>query len=433
MIAPELTGHVSQTQRPSLISWAVKLVLVLLVADAIWKFGFYGIYEPLISPNVDFLKHWYAGHRLRHGHSPYYGDAELYLGFNYPLFTGWLFVYLSFFSAETARIIWLSQNLLLCTATWLLVALFMRPPYVNAAFEDPRLTAIRHGVVRYWPIVTLSAFANYHPILDCLKPANVDPFNLVTIMAFAALWLKRRDWAAGVLLAVAVLVKIVPILLLVPIVLCRRWRVAWGLFGALGLYALILLVTGTWRLEVFLYQDVLPQIGFHYRVMSLSLHKLIIRLRYQERFDDAAFYNRVILAVNVVLGFVYSGVCWVCSRRKFADVDDLILAFSLAALPLFSPLLEFHHFVWAAPALFIQLRAWAVGRIPHGLAGLLLGAWIALNAIRVRNNFYKWHWDLPPLEYLSLFGMGIALLSVWAVFAVRRTAAEAVAAPEQSV
>jgi hypothetical protein len=52
-----------------------------------------------------------------------------------------------------------------------------------------------------------------------------------------------------------------------------------------------------------------------------------------------------------------------------------------------SPLLEYHHLVWTAPALFIQLRDWCSGRVTHPQAFFLALAWFAIIMVRVFNDF----------------------------------------------
>lgn len=75
------------------------LWLMYIMAAAL--FSYHCVYTSLVTRGVDYGKHWKAAHVLLKGGSPYEGD--LYMSFNYPLFTGWLFSWLAGWRWRSAR------------------------------------------------------------------------------------------------------------------------------------------------------------------------------------------------------------------------------------------------------------------------------------------------------------------------------------------
>lgn len=390
-------------------------VLVLLWADILFKLAYWGMWLPLHAPDCDYWKHWEAARAMLRGDSPYYGGPDLYLGFNYPLFTGYLFIFLGFFTQQVSEVIWEVFNLLFSIGGGLIAWRYMRPAMPTRFPGEPNLSFLfREAVHVNWGTAVFVLVANFHPLLLNFMPGNIDPLNFVLFMGLGAALVRGREALAGVLLAALCLVKVAPVLLLVPIFFARRWRMLWTTTGLLALYLFHLLATNLWRTELFLYTDVLPRIGYHYLGISSSIHHVLANLVNPAAIASAEAYARWTVAINLVLLAVFVGACAVWSRNRARDFVHL-MSFSMFMAVLMSPLLEYHHFVWAAPVLFFQVRDWVNGRISTAFALLCVVGWIALNSARIINDFVAM-FPVSPLHWGSAIAIYLAVLCAWLAF-----------------
>lgn len=82
-------------------------------------------------------------------------------------------------------------------------------------------------------VLVMAAVFGARPVVSDLQHGNLNIFVMVWIALAWALYVRGRDVAAGVLLALAIVTKITPALLLVYFVYKRQWRVVIG--AAIGL------------------------------------------------------------------------------------------------------------------------------------------------------------------------------------------------------
>lgn len=396
----------------------IQFLLIVLWADALFKFGFYVLYQPLTSPASDYLKHWEAAKAVLAGRTPYYGAPDLYLGFNYPMFTAYAFSYLGFLDFPTSKVVWTIGNAIFLVLGVVVAAVYLRPAIRT---EDTTIAVgsdLCDAFRRHWVSVVVIATLNFHPLIRAFTQANIDPFEFLLLVIFAAALVKKCDGLAGGVLAAVTLVKVVPILLLVPLVAVRRWRVIGFYLGGLLLYALILLLTGKWRMEAFLYADVLPKIGFQYLGISYSTHKMLAILWNPAALTSTTAYNQWVFAINAVLMLVMCGVCAYAFFRRRAQNEHLV-AFGTVMLALMSPLLEYHHFVWAVPAYFLQMKSWAEGTISNRLMLLCVLAWVGLFFVRILNDFVSPLFSFPYLSFSPLAGAVLAAVTAAVAFNIR--------------
>lgn len=368
--------------------FADRLLPILAGLIGLWHVIYYWIIIPIRVTGVDFPKHWYGAHNILAGQSPYIG--EMYLA--YPFFAGFIHLWLVLVPLEIAELPWDILNILLCLGGYGLIAWLYRPP------QDNTLGDARQWVQRYWAVLCLAIVSLSDAIHTILLSANIDPINFFLSVAFTGLFLKKKDTASGIVLAALVLVKIAPIFLLLPVLAMSRWRIASACTGTLIVYALFLLVSGYWKQEIYLYQDVLPMLPWRWMVISKSIHRFLGETVFPGVLGSEAAYKQFCVVVNIIILAVYTPLLsWLFFTRSRRS-ESAALAFGYAMVLIIGPLLQENHLCWAVPALFIHLRLWASGKLPDVLSVILVVNWGLMLSFRTLAGIpAKLHLDIEPL------------------------------------
>ncbi|MDK2972210.1 MAG: hypothetical protein PWP23_1965 [Candidatus Sumerlaeota bacterium] len=351
------------------------LAWLLIAYLLVW----HGLVFPLSSPSADYGKHWYAAVAILHGESPYKGP-DLYLGFNYPMLTGFLFLHLAAFSLDVGETVWEITNFLFVIAGALVLVWGFRPggDERNEALEGTGvIPGLRSFLRRHWLTTVFLLVANYQPLHRVLIASNLEPLNMLLGAMFVAFAARRRDTAAGITLTVFALTKLAPVFILIPLVAMRRWRIVFASLGAFAVYGLFLLVTGYWRTELFLYTDVVPRIPFTYMDLSCSLHRFAASVLDPAILENEEAYKGLVFKLNVVMMLVYLGIVALWMRLKHRDPLVFLAWGCFMVLP-FTPLLEINHFVWVTGAVFLQLHAWRTGRMSDIGFVMCVACWVGI-------------------------------------------------------
>jgi hypothetical protein len=83
-----------------------------------------------------------------------------------------------------------------------------------------------------------------YPFLFLIDRGNIDGFVLL-FMCMGIYHIGRKDWAAGICLAMAISLKVYPVLVVFPLIAGRRWKTL--LFLALAMVLLVLAAPGLWK------------------------------------------------------------------------------------------------------------------------------------------------------------------------------------------
>ena len=392
--------------------------LLLALCWMAWAFMFvkYVLILPYIFPGVDFPKHHRAAVEIIHGRSPFTGRN--FLGFNYPLFTAWVYSFLAPLSEAQAKIVWDVTNGILLLASLALLVCFHRPCFdqagasVNAAERDSLAWRTRRWWARHWPSLAALMMAAYAPIFMDFHCGNVEPLNVILLIALSAAMLRGAERTAGVLLAILCLVKILPVLFILPFAVAGKRRVVWYCIGSLGLYGAVLLATGWWRWEWFLFTQTLPNVGFQYHGLSSSLTSIAGRMFFFELMKSKAAYDlasRVVAAGALGLDLAILAASWRAWRASWRDGLSVM---SLSIL-LMTPLLEYHHIVWALPAYLLLFVDYIEGRIGARFFAWALALWLAIFACRYLAEI-SIHYRFPPRDAATLL-----LIVLWLSTAAR--------------
>jgi alpha-1,2-mannosyltransferase len=268
---------------------------------------------------------------------------------------------------------------------------------------------------------------------------QVSYFVLVLVLAGMTALEARRSWLAGVLLAGAVLLKLLPGIFLVWLLLKRRWQAAGALVAATVVIGLVpcLVVFGpaeTWTYHQQWWEHNRPGQATRFARSedatvhfidrrNQSMQEVVARLTWPEH-PRAAAWQPVELSESAgrwvalgVLGGLFAGFVW-WTRRSW-DVLSLgrrraeMAAYAVGML-VFSPLLRQYYLVWALPAILVlalvgsdERGGW---RRRVGQAGLFV--WLA--------GMVAWIWPVT-----RVYGAHLAMLFVVGVLVLTGVGTEA--------
>ncbi len=338
-----------------------------------------GIYKPLTIFGVDYGKHWKAARAVLEGRSTYL-EPELWMGFNYPQATAFTFIWLGWMSFETAQKVWKIFLLACIVACWAMAWRALKPAAPDS-MTDSRLAPgdrlLRGAFRAHWWLATAFATAAFMPAVSAIYIGNIDPYNALLAVAMVALLAKERPRAAGVVWALLTLVKLLPGALLIPVLLWRRGRVLAAFLATMLVYLLILIAMNRLQFEWYFFREMLPKVPSYWRNISITP----IRILFDATGHGDLWNNPYAFetAARIQLALFAAAYCAVLFNLKRRGLDWMRgLEVAIVLYPILTPLLEYHHFVFMLPALYLQARRWAEGRMGWGVAGGLLAGWVML-------------------------------------------------------
>ncbi len=292
----------------------------------------------------------------------------------------------------------------------------------------------------------LTAVAAYTLTLPCfthtLARGQVGVLVLFLLTAVFYFYLKREDFFAGMLLALAIVLKVSPPGFAVFFFLFKReWRVLWWTLAGAGLFTLIVpgWVLGRERTIEYLFEwlrlaaqsvsarpfesPVWHQATTPFAQDNQSLSALATRLFWGTESLYFQGSNEVIrLGTRILSGAVLAGLAFsLRSRRADGDKTRLLAQYALfpALMLLASPVSETHHYTVLFLLFAAALMLMEGGR-PAQRVWLALAAWISFlfYLAGLLNRGAGWY-GLPAAGLLVLFAV------VWRIAADRTRALEA--------
>ena len=350
-------------------------------------------------PQYDFFQYYAAGHNWRAGFDPYatlvgvpgaiaIPRSDRISGYIYPPAILPLLGQLARLSYDRARAVWLA----LCLAALLC-------PLVLGAVLAPG---------RRW--VTIAAglllVAASDPVLFHIRQGQIDMIVAGLSVTAYLLYGRRRSWPTALLFAVAIAIKVTPLVLMLALVAYRRdWRLLAKtmLVGGLLVAATLVFVHAQYYVEYV--SRVLPAASegnpfFH----NQSLLRTWSHLGEWAKYASLTGYA-IVIAIAAAAGFSGTGgpaeVHVPAPRDSGAALrtrDIQVLGLAVIGLLLFSPLAWRMAFVWAVVPMALVLaavpwrgRAWQYALVATGTALMCLPLW-----------------DLPVLDSLETIGAGLA-------------------------
>ncbi|MFB2875253.1 glycosyltransferase family 87 protein [Floridanema aerugineum] len=238
------------------------------------------------------------------------------------------------------------------------------------------------GITGWKKIVLLGIFAINGPLYYSLKQGNTTHFMLLPLLAAVFLLAEKREFWAGVLLAIASLIKL-PLLLFGGYLLARqKWQALAGFTGTiLAVVGASILIFGV-NLHTVWYQEcVLPYIGkpiSRYNVQSVD--SFLIRLVASPSVLGTGTPIEVDWPFKVVryllLALLIGGSIWICWRSKqplTPETANLEFCIVLCLAIIISPISWTHYYV----LLLVPLSLYVCDRLPIPQNRL----WLALMGI----------------------------------------------------
>ncbi|HBF34772.1 TPA: hypothetical protein DDW35_09435 [Candidatus Sumerlaeota bacterium] len=311
------------------------------------------------------------------GKNPYAGRN--YLKFPYPMFTVFFCSFLTLFSEANAWFLWeILMKFFVCAGFGLVI--FCCKPLLVASQEKTRnyLSAeSSRFLVIHWMIIAVLLCAAFRPAFWGLFYGNIQPLAFFLICLFTALILHGHDKTAGCVLAMACLVKITPVILVIGFLFTQKKRLLYAWFVFMCCYAILLLLTGWWRWELFFVEKTLPNQSFQWIFTSHSLTVYLGTIFFHDVLKVKSIFNCTsrIVALSVLFATLLS--LYLAARRQRGSGLFWRDAFSLTCYPmlLISPLLEVHHHTCLIPALVFLLHDYLEQRCTHRYFAASLFFW----------------------------------------------------------
>jgi len=314
----------------------------------------------------------------------------------FPLFTGLLYVPLTYFNLKTAQVIWLTMSLaFVIPSIWLIAWLSSRRTgFVEIAF------------------VTFLAISSA-PLRFVLDFGQVNNFILLLLAAAMVLSEHRRDYSAGATLLAAALLKPIPALLFLPFILGRRWRVLVGAVG--GCAGIVGLSTAIWGWGI-LAEMIGPIVKYSQspfdRPINQSIDGFLLRSFTENQFATCWLNNPLLAQILwfAAAALLMGAAVLTTLKRPSNIVLNCCLWLSLALL--ISPISLEHYFVWLLMPLCVLSRQFLEQKRWFALSGVLV-SYLLLNfsptAIESLSRFQHGLWmllcNLPMFAILALYGL----------------------------
>lgn len=235
----------------------LRVSLIVILAALTVRFGLLVVEIGVGSVQQDFASYYVAGQSVTRGLSPFDNhidaDPPLWDGvavfrhsrFMYPPVVAYAFTPLTLLPYLSAKFVWMI----------LIFAALAASLWQAARLVDLRLD-LTNG------LILAVAVTAYFPVLTLLERGQIDSVTLmILIVAIRVLVRGKRQFPAGVLLAVATAVKLHGLFLLPFLIARKRWYAVLGfLAGAMGILMLSLLAHGPGPLNRYILEE-LPRIS----------------------------------------------------------------------------------------------------------------------------------------------------------------------------
>jgi len=329
----------------------------------------------------------------------------------YPPLFAVAFLPLAFLSYPAAFAIWLGLNVVfLAAALWICL-----PPAGKRRL--PALAA------------SLLVAGTFYPVWHHLKIGQSSLLVLLLLAVTLALLRLRRDGAAGITLAFAVLLKLTPAIFILFLVFRRRWRaVGFTLIGLVALTAISAAATG-WEAQVTYYTKIVPLLGAGTAFYpNQSINGFVTRLLgmgdYRKADLSAALpvARLAATAVSAILAGLSLFLVW--WRRKEPGVEaeeDGFLLLLIASL-LASPISWEHHYVALLLPAWILARRWGggvggeMGGCVRRAVPFLAGGALALAGSYVGVAVFE-KFGIGPLRPFLSSAACVGGIALWLIFA----------------
>ncbi len=332
----------------------------------------------------DFTSYLLAARALRDGGNPY--QLKMPFPYLYPLFAAFGLIPLTYVPYWLANAIWL----VLCVAGLAAGCLALERGGQRRRLAVPALVAL---------------LVFFSPIQSNMIHGQINSIVLFCCVMFYCAYARNRAAPAGAWLAAAVAVKVLPAVLLLFLIVRRKYRILLWTLLFTGLLCLLPVLVAGRELPAY-YRSYCD--AFVWPSLTRSMPNSPTHFSLQGAV--ACFLPSVpLLWQKVLCGLAVAAALFAVERAAARSGDSRrdIWPFCayLVACMLLSPVVETHHFVLAAPAVFLL-----------GVKAFLDRAWMTPTVVLCLGGFVVCFnlaaWDGTKLSYFASLAILLALLHV---------------------
>ncbi len=279
----------------------------------------------------DFSGYYYSPLKVFNGGNPYLGGKDFFTPFVYPppvlLFFS-PFTFLPFFIAQKVFLIISIFCLLLSTG--LLFKLFKLAPFSILG------------------LFFITLVLNYFPEKFTLGMGQINNVVLLMVTLFIYFYIKKKDYLSGIFLALAIAIKLFPILLIPYLIIKKKWKILFFSASAMIFIALFTYVFVDWKVNLFFYNNILPSFlsGLKSDYYNQALSGFLAR-----EINNASTVNLVKNSTAIVLTLL--SFILILIHRKHKALDLLCISTVLTLSLVINAFSWQHHFVFILIPLFV--------------------------------------------------------------------------------
>ena len=264
--------------------------------------------------------------------------------YDYPPTLADLLVPLTRFSYPTALVIWRLLNV---------------AGLLSAGIILSRLLAMTSQTQAC--LVTVSLFL-FHPSLECLYWGQASILILFLVLAGFDLLLREHTTYAGLLLSLAVAIKLTPIILLVPFVVWKDWKIlrAMALWGAF-IFTILLAINGGEAVGLYFLHEI-PLMGsrssdIDIRTLINTTQMLWHQFGSESPLNTPLWLGRLLSILVICAGGWMSQMDGGRAAKRDSRIEVLFIFLLLSCC--IAPVSWIHGYVLSAPAILVlSRRAW---------------------------------------------------------------------------
>ena len=301
--------------------------------------------------------------RTAAAHHVYADEVALY---DYPPTLADLVVPFTFLEPSTALKAWFAMNMV--ALVWACV-LLLRMPGLDLSGH-------------FLPVL---GFLLFPPTVCCLFYGQASILLFLFIVAAINLYAGHRIHSAAFLFALAIAIKLTPLVVVIPLLAWRDWKMLRAIaFWGMVILAALVIVNGWGSLDIYFFH-VMPRIGSKFYIGNRSLASLLQVLWLRTQRGTSLPILGWIGKLIALLAFSYAG--WNVRAKPALELNDKFKVRSIASFFLLScslaPVSWVHAYVLGAPALVIFGKHIWEGQssVLESLAFLLLIVSLATNTL----------------------------------------------------
>lgn len=309
---------------------SVKIFLVFVLLASLFVF-----LRPLkLDYYPDFSSYYYGAQTIFNGGNPYLGGEMFFGPFLYPPFALLFFLPFTFVSFVAAEKIFVVISMLcLFLSLYLLFKLF------------------KISILSFLSIILLIFVFNFFPEKFTLGMGQINNVILLFLSIFIYSYIKKRNIIAGIFLALAIMLKVSPLVLVIFLLIDKQWKILCVTGISMMVMTLLVVVFVDPTINIYFLKNVLPTLATSWKIdyYNQALSGFIQR-------EIPGMYLQQILRTSLGLLLLVGSFVTIWINRSKNDNTRLLSISILLTLSLIINSFSWqHHFVWLLIPFLITL------------------------------------------------------------------------------